>query len=260
MSADSWFVLVGAAFAFWFFVLRRKPSASSDNDLSPYEGPPPVENTWFEGAASGGASRGSKETLEQFEIRRAVEERKKLQEHARKAEAEAREASKAAKDKIERANKIVKETGLSEDLGDLWEAVEHWPSWSTLPSDWEAPLGFSDIHGAEVENSEEVCWRWEGASYQLRYVKRTSFLPDYEINPREIHLSVNGQEVAALSYNQRYDDYGSSHSYMGVDALTVGPWITDIVRMTEQLRAEDKRSYEETLAEMDEETASRIKL
>ncbi len=257
MSYDSWFWIVVGAVAFWFFVLRRKaPVAEPDNQP---KSPPPLPDSWFERAIE---EPETEKTPDELEIERAMQARMKIEEDARRIATINEEATREAKEKIARAEKIIQETGLDNDIGDLWDAVKHWPSWSSMPDRWTPPSGFTDISGGATDNRDQslTSWVWEGKAYTLTCTEQPNYTPDYDWNPRDIVLKVDGEEVAALSYNEVFNDYGSDYKYVLVEALTVGPWMTDIVRLTAQLRLDQSRRLNQMDADYEAQRASRINL
>lgn len=251
---ESWIWVAVLVAAVWFVFLRGEGSSSRKADDARRTISDPIN--WAKSKASG------LEPAEQAEVDRAVEERKRLEAEARHATVADVEASKAIRQKIARANKIVEEAGLGDDLASLWEMVRAWPSWVKRPTDWKAPDGFTDISGSELSAIEDsFCqWSWGGNRYELRFVRKQSFSPDPEWNPRDIHLLLNGEEVAVLNYNQVYHEYGSGLRHVGVDALTVGPWMTDIVKMEGQLKQEQEGRYRKSIADLDAEKAARLNL
>ncbi|NBB26564.1 hypothetical protein GVM20_15635 [Porphyrobacter sp. SLTP] len=251
---ESW-VWAAALIALAWFVFLRRDGAPTERGSDARPAIPDLIK-WAKSKAS------NLEPTEKAEVDRAVQERKRLEGEARQATVADVEASKAIRQKIARANKIVAEAGLGKDLADLWEMVRPWPSWAKRQTGWEAPDGFSEIAGSENSAIEDSVsqWSWGGRRYELRYVRKQSFSPDPDWNPRDIHLSVDGEEVAVLNYDQAYHDYGSSLRHIGVDALTVGPWMADIVRMVGRLRQEQEARYRKSTADLDAEKAARLNL
>lgn len=242
------------AFGFWFLFLRK--SEDPPKDASSQSTPEASPTTWVASKLNG------LEPEEQTELDRVAREREKIRAEAQEAAAADREATMDSKDKIARAERVVKEAGLDADLASLWEEVRYWPSWTTNPTGYDLPEGFSSVWGFEsASQSEKVSsWEWGGKSYEMKYIRHHNYTPDADWNPRDLHLSVDGEEVLVQSYNDNYSEFGSSLRYTGVDALRVGSWMADVVRMVGHLRRKREDRLKQSIAATDAAKASRIKL
>tara|TARA_R100001129_G_scaffold26825_2_gene17987 strand:- start:4557 stop:5318 length:762 start_codon:yes stop_codon:yes gene_type:complete len=238
----------------WFLLSRRASAGSGDSDSG--DTPSSRPKKLCKGNADGLALE------EQREIDRALRERTNAQSEARKEILEDQRSRRDAREKIERAKTVIKKAGLSDDLADLWDKVKYWPNWMTLPQGYELPEGFTTVAGYESDNREEksTCWTWENTFFEIKYVSKPNYTPDHDWNPCDLHLSVNDEEVVVLNYNQGSREYGHGLRFVGVDALNIGPWMSQIVRMVAALKATSDKRLRERWAESEAEKAARIKL
>lgn len=147
-----------------------------------------------------------------------------------------------AETKIRDAEKFVKESGLDVALPWLWDHMNCWPSWNEKPDQWTPPLALDQISGV---SHEEVQWTWQGHSFAMVFKKWPPHgvgqgYQDYGTITVEAGSSAVAAVTATRDLSKEYDRW----RFAGVEALTVGPWMTDLIRFYQQLRlADEARGY-----------------
>ena len=181
------------------------------------------------------------------------------------------EEFKAAREKIERAEELVLESGLATALGQcLPEHVKYWATWIQREDfrDW---VGFdaTQITATESKKKKEggsgtftvvtIDFIFNDTTYRL--ILRdygTSLVTDVLDHRGEIELFTNDLRVARFELAQDCMEDYPEWGFTGVRALKVGPWMKDVIDMATQIEASDRKQFDEALNTRIRETARDI--
>ncbi len=151
-------------------------------------------------------------------------------------------------EKLVRAGKLVKESGVEDACLDLLRIMWHWPSWSQR-DDWELPVEIQIMRGgeqneeAEIDKREDrlpIQWEWNGSQYGLTLIRFLGYPSEGQTG--DLKLEINGELILELSVYQKDGPPGNEYNTwgcIGVNALTAGDWMSDIVDLAGQLRIAD---------------------
>jgi hypothetical protein len=166
---------------------------------------------------------------------------------------------KDVREKLSRARKYMSETTLDRLIPEVWQTVEHWASWAAMPDRWTAPDGVQAITGDGDFKDRWVAWIWNDRRYRMHFAEKHNYLPEDYDRLSQIDLEVDEEPVCSVSCSQGPEAY-DNWRYTDVEALTVGPWMSEFIRMAGHLHAEKEASTRELFSEMDREKADRINL
>ena len=179
------------------------------------------------------------------------------------------EEFKAAREKIERARELVLEGGLAYALGRcLPEHVKYWPM-SSQREDFRNWVGFDATQITATESKKEggsgtftvvtIDFIFNDTIYRLILRDYGTSLVTGVLDHRgEIELFANDLRVAKFDLAQdRRKDY-PEWDFTDVRALKVGPWMKDVIDMTTQIEASDRKQFDEALNTRIRETARDI--
>jgi hypothetical protein len=241
--SDGWWILLGLAGAAWLFWPRRKQApqtvTSNDTGRSALPSEPPNDEE------------------------RHVQEARLADEQIRKDEQAAwdqhQRSLEDVRAKLSRARKCLSDSGVDRLVPEVWETVEHWASWVSMPDRWTPPEGVHGITGGGDDKDRWVAWIWSDRRYRLHFVEKQNYLPDDSDRLSQIDLEVDEEPVCSISCSQGPESY-ESWRYTDVEALTVGSWMPEFVRMAGQLRAEKEASSRKFFSDFDREKAARLNL
>lgn len=161
--------------------------------------------------------------------------------------------------KLEKARKYMEETGLDRSIPAVWEMVRYWPHWVKLPDRWTPPEGVTAIAGSGDRKDEHAEFEWKNRSYAMHFVEKHNYVPDDYDRLGEITLTIDGLSVCTIRCShgiESYDDW----RFTGVEALKVGPWMTDFVALASHLRSEQEATSRKFFSDIERERADRIDL
>ena len=158
-----------------------------------------------------------------------------------------------AKRRIERAELLVRQSGLGKALETLLEHTKHWPSWSQR-EDFRKWVGFPvgevlareqrDEGKFKVTTTTVVCFTYQGGQYAM--VFRDSggtTLPDGEyFHSGTVEFVSNGETVLGLDISEDSNEFTTNWRYFGVHALRMGPWSKTLLEIAAHIRAYDANS------------------
>lgn len=230
--------------AVWFFFVRgsnRGDGKQVDANVQPLRetNPDPVDDP------------------DEIEIRRATEAHQEVFDRWLSKRDARDAATRDVRQKLKKAEEIVEETSLSDALKQIWRGLEFFSDAEGQEPLWPLPEGFrglkSESHSTEEKTHQ---WVWNGEHYGLS--KERSVLGD----PRwvTLKLTVHDEPVLVLKYDADYGDMVETLEFSDVEALRVGPWISDAIHMAGDLEHAVDGICDETLHEMDREKAAQIEL
>lgn len=158
------------------------------------------------------------------------------------AYAEHKASLASAQSTVHEADKFVRESGLDVAIPWAWEHMQFWPGWQEMPDRWTPPVALDALSGA---SRDEVRWTWQGHTFAMLFRKWPSHgFTDDTFEYGTITVESAGGVVAAITARRDFSkDYSRWH-FGGVDALKVGPWITDFIRFYQLARlAHESHGY-----------------
>lgn len=147
-----------------------------------------------------------------------------------------------AQSKLREADKFARESGLDVAVPWAWEHMRFWPSWKEKPDQWTPPVALDDLSGASCDG---VRWTWHGQSFAMLFKKWPSHgFGNEALDFGTITVEAEGVVVAAITAKKDLaKDYDRWH-FSGIEALKVGPWITNFIRFYQEVRlADEARGY-----------------
>lgn len=157
----------------------------------------------------------------------------------------------------DRADRLVKETGLAVAIPELFEIMEHWPHWAKREdaSNWVPFSILSDLDcGGDAVNQSWVQWRAEGTLFRISW--EASGIHD---DDRTYTVTTDDAAVCALSAHSTDGGYGP-WEYGWVSSLIVGPWIDRLIAFHAQAKVADRLIAQRSEAELRAERAARFDL
>lgn len=158
-----------------------------------------------------------------------------------------------AKKRIQRAEELVRQSGLGKALEALLAHTKHWPAWSKR-EDFEKWVGFpvgkvlaekqSDEGKYKVTTTTVICFVYDGEQYALRFKDDgTTILPDGEaFHSGTVEFIANRETVLGLDISEDSSEFVSEWRYFGVNALKIGPWSKALLEIGAYIRSHDAKS------------------
>jgi hypothetical protein len=163
-------------------------------------------------------------------------------------------SNKVALAKAVKAALWVTEARLNFAVPELLEIAQLWPDLARLPKgEWTPPKGVSDIEGRDDPKAPWASWRWDGRHWRIEAKWHPSILPDepaIEIGACKVFVE---QELVLDMTISRKD-----HHVMWIDALRVGPWVSDLLEFTGARRTDAQARADENSARQNEARADKI--
>ena len=135
------------------------------------------------------------------------------------------ERNKIALAKAVKAALWVTESRLNEAVPDLLKLAQRWVGQSKRKGKaWQAPQGVTQIDGHDDPNSPWAAWMFDDHRWRIEGQWRPSILPD-EIKEDIGTCKVFVDDKVMLDMTISSED----RQVMWIDALTVGPWVSDLL-------------------------------
>jgi hypothetical protein len=161
-----------------------------------------------------------------------------------------------AYDTVAAAEKLVKEGRIAYALGRcLPEHVKYWPSWSKR-DDFKKYVGF-DAEKIEASSHEEqgtyrtvkvttIDFTFKGTRYRLNLRdKGMSAAPGDPYRFGEIEVVADDKVVAKFGLIEDISNEYSTWTFSDVRALSVGPWMQDVLDMAAQIDGSEQKRRNE---------------
>jgi hypothetical protein len=164
------------------------------------------------------------------------------------------ESNKVALAKAVKAALWVTEARLNFAVPELLEIAQLWPDLAKLPqSEWGPPKGVSDIEGHDDPKSPWASWRWNGIHWRIEAEWRPSILPDEPgIEIGACKVLVDQELVLDMTISSK------DLHVMWIDALRVGPWVSDLLEFTGARRSDAQARSSEKSARQYQDRADKI--
>ncbi|QAU41616.1 hypothetical protein [Bradyrhizobium guangdongense] len=172
-----------------------------------------------------------------------------------------------ARQRISRAEQLVRQSGLGKALETLLEHTKYWPSWSKR-DDFRKWVGFpvGEVLAKEQRDEKQyrttsttvVCFLYGAEQYAIVFTDNGGMsLPDGEYYRSGTVDFVAGREtVLGLNLTQESNEYTSDWRYCGVYALKMGVWSKALLEMASHIRA---HSRDTSIRHNDERTIAQAK-
>jgi hypothetical protein len=153
-----------------------------------------------------------------------------------------------ARQRIARANELVKQSGLGKALVELLEHTKYWPSWSQR-DDFRQWVGFPVGEVLAKEHREDskfrttktviACFTYQGDQYATLFKDNGGIsLPDGEMYySGTVELVAGGETVLGLNITEEHNEFTSDWRYSDVYALKMGPWSKALIEIAAHIRA-----------------------
>jgi hypothetical protein len=160
--------------------------------------------------------------------------------------------SKEAKDRIERAEALVAQSGLGRALTTLLSHVKYWPTWSER-EDFRKYVGFpvDEVLAKEERKQEKydsttimaVLFVYKGARYGMVFKHGSgSTMPDGSyFQGGTLEFLSNGEVMLGLDVSLPDHEF-SDWTYFGVNALKMGPWSKALLEIAAHIHAHVQQS------------------
>jgi hypothetical protein len=158
-----------------------------------------------------------------------------------------------ARQRIKRAEDLVRQSGLGKALEMLLAHMKYWPSWSER-DDFRKWVGFPVGEVLAKEQSDEdrfsrtktmiVCFTYQGSQYALVFKDNGgTSLPDGEVYySGTVEFVANSETVLGLNISQDRTEFTSDWRYHSVYALKMGAWSKAVLEIAAYIRAHDRNS------------------
>jgi hypothetical protein len=191
---------------------------------------------------------------EQTEIGRAIAVGDQLDGARDRATLAEVERNKLALAKAVKAALWVTDARLNPAVPELLAIAQRWPSDAKRPGkSWKAPEGVTDIEGEDDPKSPWASWSSNGHHWRLEAERRPSILPEeIEEDIETCKVFLDRQLVLDMSISSK------DQQVMWIDALTVGPWVSDLLAFAGAQKSAAQRRTSARSARQNQERADRI--
>jgi hypothetical protein len=135
------------------------------------------------------------------------------------------ERNKIALAKAVKAALWVTEARLNLAVPELLKLAQLWAGKSKVAgNDWQAPDGVTDVEGFNDSEAPWASWSFDGHHWRIEAEWRPSVAPEVlEDDIGTCKVLVDGQLVLDMTISSR------DPQVLWIDALTVGPWVSDLL-------------------------------
>lgn len=173
-------------------------------------------------------------TGEEREAGRAKAIGEQLDEERDRVSDAATESNRVALAKAVKAALWVTEARLNFAVPELLEIAQLWPGLAKEPETrWKPPEGVTDIDGRDDPKSPWASWRWNEMHWRLEAEWRPSIVPDEpgtDIGTCKVFVDQELMLDMTISSKDLH--------VMWIDALRVGPWVSDLLAFTGARRSD----------------------
>jgi hypothetical protein len=189
--------------------------------------------------------------------RHAAEAAERLVREREAVERAHRDAMQPIREKLQKARKLINESGVGDAACTTLRVMWHWSSWSKR-ADWSPPLLVENLDGGERPSSKDgrpikwLEWTLAGTQFRLEHEASQSI--------GHLRLHVSGEEVLELEVSQKPEDEYDRWVVFGVSAFRAGPWMTQLNEWAGKLRIVDGQFMREYDLQYYKNIASKIEL
>jgi hypothetical protein len=165
-------------------------------------------------------------SAEEREIGRAKDVGKQLDGARDRASRVEEERNKLALAKAVKAALWVTESRLNVAVPELLKTAQLWVGQAKKHGkEWTAPVGVTHVEGLDDVNSPWAAWKFKDQNWRVEGQWRPSILPEeIEEDIGTCKVFLDGEVVLDMTVSSK------DLQVMWIDALTVGPWVSDLLR------------------------------
>jgi len=164
------------------------------------------------------------------------------------------ERNKLALAKAVKAALWVTEARLNEAVPELLKMAQLWAAKSSVRGQkWTAPKGVTEIEGMDDAAAPWASWSFDGHHWRIEALWQSSTLPD-EIEGDVGTFKVFVDRLPVLDMTISMED----PQLLWVDALTVGPWVSELLAFAGARSSDAKARSSERLASKNQKRADNI--
>jgi hypothetical protein len=211
--------------------------------------------TWFVmNRARSGPGRTTALTHEQKEIGRAKDIGTRLDGARDRANVAEVERNKLALAKAVKAALWVTEARLNLAVPELLKMAQLWVGKSKVRGkNWKPPEGVTEIEGLDDPASPWAAWNFNGHHWRIEAQWRPSLLPDeIEGDLGTCKVLLDHEVVLDMTISSK------DRQVMWIDALTVGPWVSDLLAFSGARTSDAKARSSARSARENQERADNI--
>ena len=164
------------------------------------------------------------------------------------------ERNKLALAKAVKAALWVTEARLNAAVPELLKMAQLWAAKSSLRGNkWTAPEGVTDIEGLDDPVAPWASWNFDGHHWQVEALWQPSVLPDeIEGNVGTFKVLVDREPVLDMTIS------ATDPQLLWVDALTVGPWVSELLAFAGERSSDAKARSSQRTATKNQKRADNI--
>jgi hypothetical protein len=163
------------------------------------------------------------------------------------------ERNKLALAKAVKAALWVTESRLNFAVPELLKMAQMWIGQSTRPGKkWKAPDGVTEIEGLDDEQSPWAAWNFNDHHWRIEGQWGPAVPEDAEVDVGACKVFLDGNVVLDMTLSRK------DREVMWIDALTVGPWVSDLLAFSGARTSDAKARTSARSARENQERADNI--
>lgn len=164
------------------------------------------------------------------------------------------ERNKLALAKAVKAALWVTEARLNFAVPELLKLAQLWAGQSSVRGKtWKAPAGVTEIEGANEANSPWAAWKYDDRHWRIEAEWGPSIIPEeIEEDLGTCKVYVDHQIVLDMTISSK------DRRVLWIDALTVGPWVSDLLEFAGAQTSEAQARSSARSARQNQERADKI--
>jgi hypothetical protein len=207
---------------------------------------------------------------DEFHADAAAQMTKRLEEQAREAHSRHEQRIADIERKIDKARRLVAESGIGSAAVALLATMWHWPVLARN-RDWTRPAGLHELDyrppsAAEAASAEEdspqpkvLTWLWDGRPYRMEIDAGGATVEKDELRTGLV-LYVEDDEVLELEVTRPQGGAEELWTVVDVAALTAGGWMSEFAAFAAKLTQADEEKHRQMQFERLGARAARIEL
>lgn len=207
---------------------------------------------------------------DEFHADAAAQMTRRLEEQAREAQLRHEQRMAEIDRKIEKARRLVAESGIGMAAVDLLATMWHWPVLAR-GRDWTRPAGLHELDyrppsAAEAEAAAEglsgpkvLIWLWGGRPYRMEIDASGARVENDELKASLV-LYVEDDEVLELDVTRPQGGAEELWTVADVAALQAGDWMAEFAAFAAKLKQADEEKHRQMQFERRSVRAARIEL
>ena len=210
--------------------------------------------TWFVAGRMRASPAIARLSAQQLEANRAKDVGDQLDGARDRATSAELERNKVALAKAVKAALWVTDARLNVAVPELLKMAQLWAGKSKVRGkDWKPPEGVTGIEGLDDPESPWAAWNFNGHDWRIEAQSHPSILPE-EVEGELENCKVVLDRDVVLDMTISSKD----RQVMWIDALTVGPWVSDLLRFSGARTSDAKARSSARSARENQERADNI--